>query len=57
MEDFIKQWGPAIITVIAFMILIGIVTVFRDPIGQAFNDLFTTFTKSVPAVTPTPSIT
>lgn len=57
MEDFIKQWGPAIITVIAFMVLIGIVYVFKDPIGNAFKSLFDTFTESVPTSVPTPSIT
>lgn len=47
MEDFIKQWGPAIITVLAFMILIGIVVAFKGQIGAAFNDLFNNFTDSV----------
>lgn len=53
MEDFIKQWGPAIITVIAFMVLIGIVLAFKGQIGDAFKSLFDNFTKNVPPITTT----
>ena len=54
MEDFIKQWGPAIITVLAFMILIGIVVAFKGQIGDAFTKLFDGFTDAAKVTTSTP---
>ena len=48
MQDILKEYGPALITVVAIIALIGIVVFFvgksdTSIVGKAFSDLITSF--------------
>lgn len=51
MQDILKEYGPAIITVIAIVALIGLISFLigndgSSVVGKAFSDLITNFFSS-----------
>lgn len=54
MEDFLKQWGPAIITAVAVFIVIAIVVAFKGQLTDALQGIFADFsTKATNAMNTT----
>lgn len=45
MQDFLKEWGPAIITAVAILLIIAVVNLV--PIGDILNDVIDTFAGKV----------
>lgn len=58
MEDFLKQWGPAIITAVAVFIIIAIVVAFKGQLTDALQNIFTNFgSKATDAMNATVEVT
>lgn len=54
MQDIIKEWGPAIITVIAIFLVVGILQM--DAVKTTVTEAFTGLIKNTltPQITPNP---
>lgn len=61
MQDILKEYGPALITVVAILALIVLVTFLigsdsESVVGKAFSDLITNFfAKATGSMTQTPA--
>ncbi len=53
MQDFLKEWGPAIITAVAVLTIVGLVALLAPSIQTGMNDVITKFGEQ--ATVPTTS--
>ena len=57
MQDIIKEYGPALITVVAIISLVIIIKLMigtseSSTVGKAFSDLLNNFLNTLPSATP-----
>lgn len=46
MQEFLKEWGPAVITAVAVLVIVAVVAALQNSLGTMFGDLLNTVQQS-----------
>lgn len=46
MQEFLKEWGPAVITAVAVLVIVAVISLLKGSLQTMFNNLLNTVQNS-----------